>query len=68
MVVAKIRKSGNSMVAVLPPYYVKEKDLHIGQEVEFLVVPRVLPKPIFGRGKHLKIDAQKAKDFLRTQW
>ncbi|HLD86684.1 MAG TPA: hypothetical protein VJB12_01340 [Candidatus Nanoarchaeia archaeon] len=68
MVLTKIRKSGNSMVAVLPPHYIREKGLHAGQEVEFFVLPKELHKSAFGRGKHLKIDAQKAKDFLRTQW
>ena len=68
MVLAKIRKSGNSTVAVLPPHYVKERGIQIGQDVEFLVVPVSPLKSLFGRGKHLKIDSQKAKNFLRTQW
>ena len=35
MPTAKIRKSGNSTVLVLPPFYVKDRKLKVGEEVSF---------------------------------
>ena len=68
MPTAKIRKSGNSTVLVLPPFYVKDRKLKIGQEVAFEIIPRVDLSRLWAAGKHLKIDAQKAKDDLRREW
>ncbi|MBI3052366.1 hypothetical protein HYY74_08005 [Candidatus Woesearchaeota archaeon] len=68
MPVSRIRKSGNSTVLVLPPDYVEEKNLAIGEEVEFQVFRKANLKRLFGRGAHLKLDAQKAKDELRKEW
>ena len=68
MPVSKIRKSGNSTVLVLPPDYVKERNLEIGEDVEFQVFKKIDLKTLRGQSKHLKIDAQKAKDELRKEW
>ena len=68
MPTAKIRKSGNSTVLVLPPHYVKERKLRIGQEVSFEIIPKVDLSKLWGASKHLDIDAQKAKDELRKEW
>ena len=68
MVTVKVRKSGNSIVVVLPPHYVKERKLRIGQEVNLEIIPRVDLSKLWGASKHLKIDAQKAKDELRKEW
>ena len=68
MVAAKVRKSGNSIVVVLPPHYVREKKIKIGQEVNLEIIPRVDLSRLWGASKHLNIDAQKAKDELRKEW
>ena len=68
MPVSKVRKSGNSTVLVLPPEYVKERELKIGEEVGFEVFKKVDLKKLLGVSKHLRIDAQKAKDELRKEW
>ena len=68
MVTAKIRKSGNSTVVVLPPHYVKERNLKIGEEINLEVYNKNALRELWGRGKNLKIDAQKAKDELRKEW
>lgn len=68
MPTAKIRKSGNSIVLVVPPDYLKEKDLHIGDEVSFEIFHPTALQELWGRGKHLKINAQQAKNYLRKQW
>lgn len=65
---AKIRKSGNSTVLVLPPEVVRGRNLKIGETVGFEVFKKVDLRTLFGRGKHLKVDAQKAKDELREEW
>ena len=68
MPTGRIRKSGNSTVLVLPPFYVKERKLKIGEEVGFEIFNKTALRELWGRGKHLKIDAQKAKDELRKEW
>ena len=68
MPIAKIRKSGNSTVLVIPPEEIKEKNLHIGETVEYLILKKGNLKNLWGLSKHLKIDAQKAKDELREEW
>ena len=68
MPTSKVRKSGNSTVLVLPPEYVKERELKIGEEVGFEIFRKVDLKKLFGVSKHLKIDAQKAKNELRKSW
>ena len=68
MPVSKVRKSGNSTVLVLPPEFVRERNIHIGEEVGFEIFRKVNLKQLLGRGKHLKLDAQKAKDELRKEW
>ena len=68
MPTTKIRKSGNSNVIVLPPEYMEEKKLKTGQTVQFEVSSKAGLEKLFGIGKHLKIDAQKAKDELRKEW
>ncbi len=65
---AKIRKSGNSTVLVLSPEVINENNLKIGQTVEYQIFKKVNLKQLLGRGKHLKIDSQKAKDELRKEW
>ena len=68
MPIAKIRKSGNSTVLVLPPGFIRERNIQLGEVVEFEVFKKVNLKALFGSGKHLKIDAQKAKNELRKEW
>ena len=68
MPTAKIRKSGNSIVLTVPPHYVKERNIKVGQEVTFEIIPKVDLSKLWGASKHLKIDAQKAKDELRREW
>jgi len=68
MPTTKIRKSGNSNVIVLPPEYMEERDLKTGQTVQYEVSSKTGLQKLFGMGKHLKIDAQKAKDELRKEW
>lgn len=68
MPLAKIRKSGNSTVLVIPPEVVKERDIQVGETVGYQIFKKVDLSKIFGRGKHLKIDAQKAKDMVRKEW
>ena len=67
MPTTKIRKSGNSNVIVLPPEYMEERDLKTGQTVQYEVSSKTGLQKLFGMGKHLKIDAQKAKDELRKE-
>jgi len=68
MPIAKIRKSGNSTVLVISPEVVKERNLHVGETVNYEVFKRGNLKKLWGLSKHLKIDAQKAKDELREEW
>ena len=68
MPTSRVRKSGNSTVLVLPPEYIKERKLKLGEEVGFEVFKKVDLKKLLGASKHLKIDAQKAKDELRKEW
>ena len=68
MPIAKIRKSGNSTVLVISPEVVKERNLHVGETVTYEVLKRGNLKKLWGLSKHLKIDAQKAKDELREEW
>ena len=68
MPTAKIRKSGNSNVIVLPAEYMQEKNLKTGQTVQFEVSSKAGLQKLFGMGKHLKIDAQKVKNELRKEW
>ncbi|MBI2668152.1 hypothetical protein HYX17_05295 [Candidatus Woesearchaeota archaeon] len=65
---AKLRKSGNSTVIVVSPEVIKERNIKEGETVEYQIYKKINLKPLFGRGKHLKIDAQKAKDELRKEW
>ena len=67
MPVSKIIKSGKGMAVVIPPEYMKEKNLKVGDIVSFEIFQTPLMK-LWGAGKHLKIDAQKAKDELRKEW
>lgn len=68
MPTARVRKSGNSIVLTVPPHYVKERNIKVGQEVTFEIIPKVDLSKLWGAGGHLKIDAQKAKDELRKEW
>ncbi|GEM_PF-5703477 len=36
--------------------------------VEFEIFRKIDLRKLFGKGKQLKIDAQKAKDMLREEW
>ena len=56
------------MALVLPPEYVKEKNLKVGDIVKFEIFQNNALSKLWGAGKHLKIDAQKAKDELRKEW
>jgi len=68
MPIAKVRKSGNSTVLVLPPKIIKEANIRVGETIEFQIFKKVNLNKLFGKGKHLNIDAQKAKDMLREEW
>lgn len=68
MPISKVRRSGNSTVLVLPPEFVKERNLTIGETVEFEVFKKTDLSKLWGISRHLKIDAQKAKDELRKEW
>ena len=68
MPTTKIRKSGNSNVIVLPPEYMERKNLKTGQVIEYEVSSKEGLRKLWGISKHLKIDAQKAKDELRKEW
>lgn len=68
MPTTKIRKSGNSNVIVLPPAYMEKKSLKTGQVVQFEVSSKAGLQKLWGSMKHLKIDAQKAKNELREIW
>lgn len=68
MPTATIRKSGNSNVIILPPEYMEERNLKTGQTVQYEISSKTRLQKLFGMGKHLKIDAQKAKDELRKEW
>ena len=68
MPTTRIRKSGNSNVIVLTPEYMEQKNLKNGQIVQYEVSSKAGLEKLWGMGKHLKIDAQKAKDELRKEW
>ena len=68
MAISIIRKSGNSTVLVVSPEVTRAQNLKIGEIVEYEIFNRVNLKSLFGRGKHLRINAQKAKDELRKEW
>lgn len=67
MPISKIIKFGKSAALVIPPEYMREKGLKVGDVVQFEIKFNPLQR-LWGRGKHLKIDAQKAKDELRKEW
>ena len=64
---SKIIKFGKGAAIAIPPEYMKEKNLKVGNVVSFEIFQTPLMK-LWGAGKHLKIDAQKAKDELRKEW
>jgi len=66
---SKIIKFGKGAAVIIPPEYIniKEKGLKVGDVVQFEIKFNPLQR-LWGRGKHLKIDAQKAKDELRKEW
>ncbi|HCE31447.1 TPA: hypothetical protein DEQ89_05620 [Candidatus Daviesbacteria bacterium] len=69
MPTTKIIKFGKGAAIVIPPEYMKERNIKVGDTVNFEVYPLTNPlSKLWGRGKHLKIDAQKAKDELRKEW
>ena len=68
MALSKIRKSGNSNVLVVSPTIMREKQIKVGDTVEYEVFKKTDLKNVFGKGKHIKINAQKAKDMLRKEW
>jgi len=68
MPTARVRKSGNSTVLVIPPEDVKEQGLKIGENVDYMILRKHDLSKLWGISKHLKIDAQKAKDELRKEW
>ena len=68
MPTAKLRKSGNSVVLVVPPDLLKQQQLAVGEIVEYLLVKKADLGAWFGKGKHLNINAQKAKDMVRKEW
>ncbi len=68
MLVLKLIKFGNNgMAIVIPPEYMKERSLKVGDIIQFEVFQTPLMK-LWESGRHLKIDAQKAKDELRKEW
>ena len=68
MPTARVRKSGNSTVLVIPPEDVEEQGLKIGEKVDYMILRKTDLGKLWGISKHLKIDAQKAKDELRKEW
>ena len=46
----------------------EEKNLKVGDIVNFEIFQTNPLSKLWGMGKHLKIDAQKAKDELREEW
>jgi len=68
MPTARIRKSGNSNVIVISPEIMEERNVKVGEVVEYQIFKGGSLKKLWGRGRHLKIDAQKAKDELRKEW
>ena len=50
------------------PEIIKERHLKVGENVEYQLFKKVNLKSLLGVSKHLKIDAQKAKDELRKEW
>jgi len=68
MPTGKIRKSGNSNVIVLPAEYMDQRNLKTGQIIQYEVSSKAGLQKLWGSGKNLKIDAQKAKDELREEW
>ena len=48
--------------------HMEEKNLKVGDIVNFEIFHTNPLRKLWGAGKHLKIDAQKAKDELRKEW
>jgi len=46
----------------------KEKGLKVGDVVNFEIFHKNALSQLWGASKHLKIDAQKAKNELRKEW
>ena len=46
----------------------KKKNLKVGDIVNFEIFQTNPLRKLWGAGKHLKIDAQKAKNELREEW
>ena len=65
---SKIIKFGKCAAIIIPPEYMKERNLKVGDIVNFEIFQTNPLRKLWGACKHLKIDAQKAKDELREEW
>ena len=65
---SKLWKAGNSVVLTVPPELLREYHLKVGEKVGFMIFKKHDLKEWFGEGRHLNINAQKAKNYMRKQW
>lgn len=67
---AKPKQWGNSLGITIPSNIVKEEGVSPEKKIKVIIIGEKNNhlKKLYGLSKHLKIDAQKAKDELREEW
>ena len=67
---AKPKQWGNSLGITIPSEIVKEEGVSTEKKIKIIIIgEKNNPlRKLYGLSKHLKIDAQKAKDELRKEW
>lgn len=68
MPMIKLRRWGNSLAAIIPAEFARERGLREGDEVFIEFDKKAAIRRAWGMAKGLKIDAQKMKDEDRDAW
>lgn len=64
----KIKEWGNSLGVIIPNEIVIKENLKPHEEIVITITKKETLEDFFGKGKKLKIDAQKMKDDGRNIW
>ncbi len=65
---ARIKAWGNSLGIVIPRELIIKEDLQENDEVKITISKNNTLEGFFGKGKGIKINAQKMKDEARQEW
>lgn len=64
----RVKQWGNSLGIVIPREIVIKEELEPEEEVIVTIRKKDTLSTLFGKGKGIKLDAQKMKDELRREW